>query len=268
MRHWNDTVAALNTIHGGCSQNLKPAMVGMLDTLEKKCKKEDIVDGLKKCENLKKKVFPSVYKEKLRSFEKANVNMLRSIAVYYSKGVIEKEKYKSVYKASSYMQVQGKKGAVRIKVADCPTPRLVPYHRLTYIKSMDIGKLCSVREVFCGDLDENEKVNGCFRDLEDHLVNLAEFYVNHTQHKLLFFNGKTNTFHVALGGDGAPFRKDDSACSWLVSFLNIGQGVSSSNENFLLFGANCVENCVPVKRFSNKLMNDINIFFCMQGRGY
>ena len=30
----------------------------------------------------------------------------------------------------------------------------------------------------------------------------------------------------------------------------------SSNENFL-FGANCAENCLPVKRFLGKLMTDI-----------
>ena len=258
----NDTIAALSATHGGSEGNLKPVTIGMLETMEKKCKEEDLVNGLKKCVKLKKKVFPRVYKQELRSFEKANLNMLRSIAVYYSKGVIGKEKYKSVYKATSYMQVAGKKGAVRIKVADCPTPGLVPYHRLmAYIKSIDVGKLFSVDEVFCGDLEEQEKVNGCFRDLEDLLVKLAEFYMNDSQHNLITFNSEPNTFHVALGGDAAPFGKDDSACSWLVSFLNIGQGVSSSNENFLLFGANCT----PIKRFLSRLITDIRK---IQGKSY
>ena len=31
----------------------------------------------------------------------------------------------------------------------------------------------------------------------------------------------------------------------------------SSNENFLLFGANCSENCIPVRRFLQKLLVDI-----------
>ena len=31
----------------------------------------------------------------------------------------------------------------------------------------------------------------------------------------------------------------------------------SSIDNFLLFGANCTENCLPVKRFLGKLMSDI-----------
>ena len=60
-----------------------------------------------------------------------------------------------------------------------------------------------------------------------------------------------------LGGDGAPFGKDDTACAWLVSFLNIGRGILSSNENYLLFGANCKEDCIPVSRFLKKLVSDI-----------
>lgn len=228
----------------------------MLETLDKKCKEDDIVDAVKKCTKLKGKVFPRVYKEDLEKFESSNDNMLRSIAVYYSKGVMGKVKYRSVYKACSYKQVPVKKRAVRIKVANCPTPRLVPYHRLmSYIKSIDIGKLNSLREMLCYDLEVSEKVNGCYRDIEELLLKLAEFYLNHGQYKLITFD-EPNTFHIALGGDGAPFGKDESACSWLVSFLNIGQGVLSSNENFLLFGANCSENCLAVKRYLTKLMTD------------
>ena len=84
--------------------------------------------------------------------------MLRSIAVYYRKGVMGKDKYRLVYKDSSYRQVPGRKQAVRIKVANCPSPRLVPYHRLmSYIKSIDIGQLHSVRENLCDELDECDK---------------------------------------------------------------------------------------------------------------
>jgi len=31
----------------------------------------------------------------------------------------------------------------------------------------------------------------------------------------------------------------------------------SSNENFLIFGANCSENCLPVQQYSKLLLNDI-----------
>ena len=64
-----------------------------------------------------------------------------------------KDKYMRVYRASSYRYDPGKKRAVRIKVANCPSPRLVPYHRLmAYVKSIDIGQLHSVREDLCDGL--------------------------------------------------------------------------------------------------------------------
>ena len=254
--HRNETLSAVSGIHGGSMECLKPVTIGMLETLDKKCKENDIVDGLKKCTTLNQKVFPRMYKEDLKKYESSMEN-IRSIATYYSKGIMGKDKYTRVYRASSYRQDPGKKRAVRIKVANCPSPRLIPYHRLmAYVKSIDIGQLHSVHEDLCDGLDECEKVNGCYRDIEALVVKLAEFYLNHSKYDLLTFD-KPNTFHVALGGDGAPFHRHDSACSWLVSFLNIGKGVLSSNGNFLVFGANCVENCLPVKRFLGKLMTDI-----------
>ena len=95
---------------------------------------------------------------------------------------------------------------------------------MSYIKSIEIGRLCD-------GLDETEKVNGCYREIEDLIVNLVQFYLNCNEYTIISF-GELNTFHVAIGGDGAPFGKDDTACSWLVSFLNIGQSILSRNENF------------------------------------
>ena len=37
--------------------------------------------------------------------------------------------------------------------------------------------------------------------------------------------------------------------AWLVSFLNCGQSVCSSAENFLLIGTNCSEDGEPVCRY-------------------
>lgn len=193
----NETMLAVGGEHGGSSENLKPGTVGMLETLERKCKENDVLDGVKKSKLFKEKVFkekvfPKIYKEDVKLFGQSNSNMLRSISVYYSRGVMGMEKYKSVYKSNSYMRVPGKKGAVRIKVANCPAPQLVPHH-----KSVDIGKLYSVGERFCVGLDESEKVNGCYRDIEDLLVKLADLYLNHSQ--FLVTLDKANTFYIALG---------------------------------------------------------------------
>ena len=51
---------------------------------------------------------------------------------------------------------------------------------------------------------------------------------------------------MVLGGDGCPFGKNTNACSFLVSFLNVGKQVESSSDNFLVFGANCESECSGV----------------------
>ena len=248
---------AVCAIHGGSVDDTAPATIGNVETLERQCKQKDVLAAISKCRKIRNNVLPKIYKEDLVRFESSDENMLRSIAVYYSSGIMGRDKYRSVYKASLYRQVSKKKRAVRIKVANCPTPKLVPYHRLmSYITSIEVGKLHSIWEELCDGLDESEKVNGCYRDIEDLVIKLAEFYLNSDHYTILTFD-EPNKFYIALGGDGAPFGKDDTACSWLVSFINIGKGILSSNENYLLFGANCSENCVPVERFISKLMSDI-----------
>ncbi|XP_046841841.1 uncharacterized protein LOC124435952 [Xenia sp. Carnegie-2017] len=179
--------------------------------------------------------------------------MLRSIAIYYSKGIMGKVKHR----ASTYSYSAQTNKHTRMTVANCPIPRLLQYHRLTkYVKSIEGGNLYDVRDTLCNGLEEKDSVSGCYQDLEELLIRLAEFYLVTKFYELLTFS-EFNTFHVALGGDRALFDKDDSACAWLVSILNIGQGELSLNEDFLLLGANCSESCIPVKRFLQKLLVDI-----------
>ena len=138
---------------------------------------------------------------------------------------------------------------------------------IAHVKAIDLGKIGDVREALCSDLDEEEKVNGCFRYLEDFLPSLASFYLTLeqlTEERLLWFNSP-NTFQVVLGGDGAPFGKDESATCWAVSFLNRGKHILSSNENFLIFGANCSESSLPVKRYVKHLLQEMTV---MEGKTY
>ena len=128
---------------------------------------------------------------------------------------------------------------------------------MPFVKSVKIGTLYSVYDILCDGLLEEDKVKGSYRNFKELLLILAAFYLSKPSvYKLVWFN-QTNTFHVSLGGDGAPFGKYDAACAWLVSFINIGKAVLSSNENYLLFGANCAENCVPVQRFVARLVIEI-----------
>ena len=130
------------------------------------------------------------------------------------------------------------------------------------INAIDIGILHDVRENFCYGLADEDQVDGKYRDLTDLLLRLAQFYLKVDKHrvdKVTWFNNKQGYFKVAIGGDGAPFGKDDSALAWLVSFLNCGQRICSRDENFLLLGANCSEDCMPIKRYVLKLCEDIKV---------
>ena len=200
------------------------------------------------------RVARSKYVNSLKQYEKSNENMCRSVGVYYSGGVTGKRKYRKLYRESAYKV--NKKKTTRISIASCPVPRLVPYNKLMpFIKSIPIGTLFDVKETLCQGMQT--KVSGCYRSLHETLIFLAKFYLNKTSDYDLIWFDEPYTFHVALGGDGAPFGKDDTSCAWLISFLNIGRGVLSSNENFLIFGANCSENGLPVKRYIKFLLSEI-----------
>lgn len=142
-----------------------------------------------------------------------------------------------------------------------PVPRLLTYKELWHrINQIDIGELSDVRETLCNGIDEECKFNGKYRDLLQVLFKMAQFYLsanNKRRDKLNWFGKQEGSFKVAIGGDGAPFGKDDQALAWLVSFLNSGQRVCSSAENFLLFGANCSEDCEPVRRYVTMLRDQM-----------
>ena len=79
-----------------------------------------------------------------------------------------KRKYHKVYRDSSYRKHTKKTKSDRIKVNNCPLPRLLPYNKLVdSIKSINIGKLYSVRENLCDGLDEIDKVNGVYRNINN-----------------------------------------------------------------------------------------------------
>ena len=56
-----------------------------------------------------------------------------------------------------------------------------------FIKSIPVGALYSVSETLCHDLPENDKVQGCYRNLEELLVKLASFYLSgYSGHKVVW----------------------------------------------------------------------------------
>lgn len=141
-RRSEETMKAVTEIHGGSLDTYKPATVGLLETLDSKCKDVDISEYTSKAGSCKKmkKLFAKLYSKELKDYEHGSENMMRSIALYYSNGIMGKKKYRSVYTSVSSKSFPLGKKRVRMTVADRFIPRLVPYHRLiSYINSIDIG---------------------------------------------------------------------------------------------------------------------------------
>ena len=117
----------------------------------------------------------------------------------------------------------------------CNNCTKVPYNELIpFTKAIDIGELYNVRGTLCKGLNDEEKVSGVYHNIKQMLPCLARYYMmNERKYELLWFNGQPFIFYISIGG--AHFRKEDSACSWLVSFPDIGRAILSGNENFLLF---------------------------------
>lgn len=241
-------------IHGGTKTNPKPALDGLYSTLQKRCTSSKLGDYILNDKKTADYVVKKCRERDLASFEGSKDNILRSIATYYSAGVMGKRKYQAVRTATSMKASNIKRGGkTSIKfMPNCPIPKLLTYNKLvSEVRKIDIGNVYNVKEDFSAD-NEDENVNGCYRDLREYLPRLAAFYLTMQKSRkaaLKWFGETEGTFLVAFGGDGCPFGKHESACSFLVSFLNIGKRVASSSDNFLVFGANLEESSTIVKRY-------------------
>ena len=63
--------------------------------------------------------------------------------------------------------------------------------------------------------------------------------------------------YVAVGADGAPFGKDDTATAYLVTSLNLLQRVQSCNDNHLILGAKYEEDHAPMKSYTHHLREEM-----------
>ena len=224
------------------------------------CPQQLLVKYMSKRTTFKTKVSPKILKTASDAFESSEANMLRIIAVYYSKGVMGKRKYGAVYRSLSMISnPKSKSKTTRIKVMSCPLPRLVPYNKLSLmLNEINVGTLYIFRDHLCHGLETGEKVEGCYRNLFEFLPRLASFYLSTLNVSDINWFNEAHTFQVAIGADGAPFGKFDQSCSCLISFLNIGHKVLRSEENFLILGSNCSETSTAVKRYISILCKEID----------
>ena len=248
------TLNAAKMLHGATAENMTPAYAGLIAVLNESAPVSVLIDAIIKCAKFTKKVIPKIVKQKINIFEKSQTNFIRSVNILYRGGITSKQKYNSI--RSSLTMGLDDAGVKRKHIefmSNIPVPKLLSYKEvLKKINEIDIGDLHDVGETLCKGLKEEDMVDGKYRDLLKLLLKMAQFYLsanNYRKDKLNWFGKQEGTFKVAIGGDGAPFGKDDQALAWLVSFLNCGQRVCSSAENFLLIGANCSEDCEPVRRY-------------------
>lgn len=233
----------------------------MFDTLQKRCKLETLKNYVVSNKSLTKAVVSDSCKKDLEGFINSPDNIKRSISTFYSAGVLGKRKYQSVRQALSMKNHPSKVGAkTRITLSSgFKMPKLLTYNNLmAEVKRIDIGKVYEIDENYVAGIDSDENVNGAYRDLREYLPRLARFYLQkNTKETLKWFGETEGTFLVAFGGDGCPFGKHESACSFLISFLNVGRKVMSSNDNFIVFGANCQETSPVVKKYVNSAVRQI-----------
>lgn len=234
------------------------ALDGMWATLVNESSPEQLQSYFETSPKVQNKVMPCLSKAQVKKYEESDENMCRSLKILYAKGLLSKEKYKSVCVNIRSLKF-GPSGQSIVN------PKLVYYDKLiAFIKSVDIENICDFPTEFCKCLETlDEPVCGSYRELCSYVLVLAAMYIVVDQ-KLgsesffKHFGELPYHFRIAIGADGAPFGKDDEATAWLVSFLNVGQHVQSQNDNFLICGANCSESHISMKRYANKLVHDIS----------
>ena len=254
LRRSTETFAQASQIHGATKSNKRPALDGLFDTLQKRCKTSELGNYVLSNTKISNYIIEKKQKQEREAFQNSRDNILRSIATYYTGGEMGKRKYQAVRVAST-MKCSAKKRGGKTAITfmpKCPIPKLLTYSSLVNeVSKIDIGTIYSIRDEFASYI-EDENTSGCYRDLREYLPRLARFYLkvqNSRKDSLKWFGETEGTFLIAFGGDGCPFGKNETACSFLISFLNTGKRVASSSDNFLIFRANCEESSLVVKKY-------------------
>ena len=206
-------------------------------------------------------IIPKIVKRRVQEYEKSDQNQLRSMRVLYEGGMVSKRKYTNIRNSGDVMKQSPDQSGKNKKsqfMQSCEIPKILPYKTLmSYIRNIDLGEVLPL-EILAEKLS-TESVPGVYRPLKPFLLRLADMYL--TLHEkdpcLQWFNGEEGVLYVAVGADGAPFGKDDTATAYLVSFLNLLQRVQSCNDNHLILGANCEEDHPLMKSYTNHLTEEM-----------
>ena len=122
----------------------------------------------------------------------------------YRGGITSKNKYNKTRSSLIMNHKETGVGKEHIEfMPDVGVTRLLTYQKLIEeIDKIDIGILHDVRENLCHELEEDEKVDGKYRDLLQLLLRIAKFYFfanKQREDKLEWFGGREGNFKVAIG---------------------------------------------------------------------
>ena len=84
----DETLKACSEIHGATNHDQGPALDGMWCTLINASSPDRMLGYVSQSLKVRKKVLPTVVKKKVKKFEVSTENLLRSIEVLYSGGLL------------------------------------------------------------------------------------------------------------------------------------------------------------------------------------
>lgn len=194
----------------------------MWTTLVSVSSKEELTNYVEKSTRCMEEIVPPIVKKNVKCYEKSMKNKVRSMRVLYQGGLISKRKYTSIRNSTDTIKGTEKKRKKNQKaefMKGCEIPKILPYKELTkYILTIDIGELQSLDTL--GE-QSSEASPGVYRPLKQFLLRFADLYLQLDEiiPFLHWFNGEQGVLHVAIGADGAPFGKNETATGRVVYHL-------------------------------------------------
>ena len=262
------TLSALRPIHISSSgkkgevssEDNKLVLDGLWSTLICTAPKPVMANYIKNSNQCMHELIPNIVKGKIKEYEKSKENRVRSMRVLYEGGLIRKRKYTSIRNSSDVVkETEKKRKNVKTEfMTGCEVPKILPYKTLmTFVRGIEVGELLPLENLAA--TFNIEAFPGVYRPLQPFLLRLADMYLflDSKNPCLHWFNGQKGVMYVAIGADGAPFGKDDTATAYLVSILNLLSRVQSCNDNHLLMGANCAEDTKLMKKYTEHLRKEM-----------
>ena len=112
-------------------------------------------------------MLPTVFKKEVKKFEASTENLLRSITVLYSGGLLSKEKYMAIRINLTMSTSKNRKQRAGLEfMSGVALPKRLPYDKLIhYIKTIDFNEnIKDIAPEFCSDMDDSDIVNGAYRE--------------------------------------------------------------------------------------------------------